>query len=75
MDQVDHGDHNPPWCTRSVQDHLGPRSDIFLMESQGSEAVKRGGHSIGHIQDAGDTGGGCQDGVRMWRNGGGNVQT
>jgi len=28
---VDHRDHNPPWCTRSVQDHLGPRSDISLM--------------------------------------------
>ena len=31
MDQADHGDHNPPGWTRSVQDHLGPRSDIFLM--------------------------------------------
>jgi len=29
---VDHRDHNTPWWTRSVQDHLGPRSDIFLME-------------------------------------------
>jgi len=28
---VDHGDHDPPWWTRSVQDHLGPRSDISLM--------------------------------------------
>ena len=30
---MDHGDHDPPWWTRSVQDHLGPRSDIFLMEA------------------------------------------
>jgi len=28
---VDQGDHNLPWWTRSVLDHLGPRSDIFLM--------------------------------------------
>jgi len=28
---VDQGDHDPPWWTRSVQDHRGPRSDIFLM--------------------------------------------
>ena len=28
---MDHGDHNPPWWTRSVQDHLGPPFDIFLM--------------------------------------------
>ena len=28
---MDHGDHNPPWWTRSIQDHLGPPSDIFLM--------------------------------------------
>ena len=28
---MDHGNHDPPWRTRSVQDHLGPRSDIFLM--------------------------------------------
>ena len=31
MDQVYHGDHNPPWWTKSVQDQLGPRSDMFLM--------------------------------------------
>jgi len=31
VEQVDHGDHNPPWWTRSVQNHLGPHSDIFLM--------------------------------------------
>jgi len=31
VDQVDHGDHDPPWWTRSVQDHLGPRFDISLM--------------------------------------------
>jgi len=31
VDQVDHGDHNPSWWTRSVQEHVGPRSDIFLM--------------------------------------------
>jgi len=31
VDQVDHGDHDPPWWTRSVQDHRGPRSDISLM--------------------------------------------
>jgi len=30
---VDHGDHDTPWWTRSVQDHLGPRSDIFLMQA------------------------------------------
>ena len=28
---MDHGDHDPPWWTRSVQDHLGSRSDISLM--------------------------------------------
>ena len=28
---MDHGDHNPPGWTRSVQDHRGPCSDIFLM--------------------------------------------
>ena len=28
---MDHGDHDPPWWTRSVQDHLGPSSDISLM--------------------------------------------
>jgi len=33
---VDHGDHNPPWWTRSVQDHLGPRSDIFLITIRGN---------------------------------------
>jgi len=32
VDQVDHGDHDPPWWTSSVQDHLGPRSDISLMK-------------------------------------------
>jgi len=32
VDQVDHGDHHPPWWTRSVQDHLGPHSDISLTE-------------------------------------------
>jgi len=32
---VDHGDHNPPWWTRSVQDHRRPRSDIFLMQVGG----------------------------------------
>jgi len=31
VDQVDHGDHDPPWWTRSVQDHRGPPYDIFLM--------------------------------------------
>ena len=31
VDQVDHRDHNPSWWTMSVQDHLGPLSDIFLM--------------------------------------------
>jgi len=31
VDQVDHGDHDPPWWTRSVQDHFGPRYDISLM--------------------------------------------
>ena len=30
---MDHGDHDTPWWTRSVQDHLGPRSDIFLMQA------------------------------------------
>ena len=33
VDQVDHGDHDPSWWTRRVQDHLGPRSDISLMQS------------------------------------------
>jgi len=32
---VDHRDQNPPWWTRSVLDHLGPRSDIFLIHSSG----------------------------------------
>jgi len=35
---VVHGDHDPPWWTRTVQDHLGPRSDISLMRG------KSGGH-------------------------------
>ena len=30
---MDHQDHDPPWWTRSVQDHLGPRSDISVMHS------------------------------------------
>jgi len=33
VDQVDHGDHDPPWWTRSVQDPRGPRFDISLMQS------------------------------------------
>jgi len=37
MDQVDHGDHEPPWWTRSVQDHLGPRFDIFLMPPESAD--------------------------------------
>ena len=28
---MDHRDHDPPWWTRSVQDHLEPRYDISLM--------------------------------------------
>ena len=28
---MEHGDQDPPWWTRSVQDHLGPRSDISRM--------------------------------------------
>jgi len=28
---VDHRNHNPPWWTRSVQDHHGLHSDISLM--------------------------------------------
>jgi len=31
VDQVDHEDHDPPWWTRSVQDHREPPYDIFLM--------------------------------------------
>ena len=31
---MDHGDHDPPWWTRSVQDHLGPHSNIFLIQSK-----------------------------------------
>jgi len=31
VDKVDHGDHDPPWWTWSVQDHRGPPYDIFLM--------------------------------------------
>ena len=31
---MDHRDHDPPWWTRSVQDHLGPRSNISLMRKQ-----------------------------------------
>ncbi|PUU83077.1 hypothetical protein B9Z19DRAFT_965542, partial [Tuber borchii] len=27
----DHGDQNPPWWFRSIQDHPGPRKNIFLM--------------------------------------------
>jgi len=42
VNQVDLGDHNPPWWTRSVQDHCGPRSDIFLMKVKASmgKAIK-----------------------------------
>ena len=42
MDQVDHGDHDPPWWTRSVQDHCGPPYDIFLM---GSGPLPESNHS------------------------------
>lgn len=35
MDQVDHWDHKPPWRTRSVQDHLAPPSDLFLLLAAG----------------------------------------
>src|SRR5438270_7046048 len=31
LDQEDHGDHDPPWWTRSVQDLRGPPSDILRM--------------------------------------------
>src|SRR5438270_2710907 len=31
LDQEDHGDHDPPWWTRSVQDLGGPPSNILLM--------------------------------------------
>jgi len=34
VDQEDQGDHNPPWWTRSVQDHREPHSNIFLMYLQ-----------------------------------------
>jgi len=37
---VDHGDYNPPWWTKSVQDHLGPLSDIFLM------AIRKSGMKV-----------------------------
>ena len=37
---MDHGDHNPPWWTRSVQDHLGPYSAIFLMLPQAYKEVR-----------------------------------
>jgi len=39
VDQVDQGEHDPPWWTRSVQDHLGPRSDISLMSSSSSSTA------------------------------------
>ena len=38
---MDHGDHNPPWWTRSVQDHLGPRSAIFLIKQCFSSRTPR----------------------------------
>ena len=47
MDQVDHGDHDPPWWTRSVQDHLGPRSHILLMSVYANKQVPDGG--LGHL--------------------------
>src|SRR5438270_7297733 len=31
LDQEDHGDHDPLWWTRSVQDLRGPPSNILLM--------------------------------------------
>ena len=42
MDQVDYGDHNPPWWTRSVQDHCGPHSNIFLMLLLPLDLIKSG---------------------------------
>ena len=39
MDQGDHGDHNSPWWTRSVQDHRGPHSDICLMYRPGTSRI------------------------------------
>jgi len=39
VDQVNHGDHDPPWWTRSVQDHLGACSDISLMFDEGEDGL------------------------------------
>ena len=39
---MDYGDHDPPSWTRSVQDHLGPRSDISLMFAKVSHGTKKG---------------------------------
>jgi len=38
---VDQRDHDSPWWTRTVQDHLGPGFDICLMGRLLSEAVKQ----------------------------------
>jgi len=47
VDQVDHGDHDPPWWTRSVQDHRGPLYDIFLMNGDAGATLNcSGGASI-----------------------------
>jgi len=47
VDQVEHGDHNPPWWTRSIQDHLGPCSDIFLMpKAKEPEVYRRERHKL-----------------------------
>jgi len=49
VDQVDHGDHDPPWWTRSVQDHCGPPYNIFLMLGVGSG--EGDGASVGDLCD------------------------
>ena len=35
---MDHRDNNPPWWTRSMEDHLGPLSDIFLLNRENTNS-------------------------------------
>ena len=47
---MDHGDHNPPWWTRRVQDYSGPRTDGFLIPGLGGgRSWLLGGWGVRHL--------------------------
>jgi len=51
VDQVDPGYHNTPWWTSSVQDHLGPRSDIFLMLLPTVQELSEAKQKLGKVKN------------------------